>query len=140
MPGRDDLAVEARIFARYLVGQEPAPEIVARYADAIGALFPEPPSPADAALVGFARSKPWSVPFLDAAAGLVAPKSLLRSKILVTAAILETTPALAGEFLPRNRVSLVSLLLQLAGAGLAAVGYALGGFVLLPVARRGSRG
>ena len=136
---RDELAVEARVFARYLVRTEPAPELVARYADAMTALFPEPPAPADAALVRFACDRPWSVPFLDAASGLVAPSSRLRAKILVMAAILETTPALADEFLPRNEVPLAALAVRLAGAGLAAVGYALGGFVLLPVARR-SRG
>ena len=125
--GRDELAVEARVFARYLVRAEPAPELVARYADAMAALFPEPPPPADAALVRFASERPWSVPFLDAAAGLIAPSSRLRAKILVMAAILETTPALADEFLPRNDVPLGTLVIRLAGAGLAAVGYALGG-------------
>lgn len=132
----DELAVEARVFARYLVRTEPSPELTARYADAMAALFPEPPAPADAALVRFACDKPWSVPFLDAAAGLVAPGSRLRAKILVMAAILETTPALADEFLPRNDVPFGTLVVRLAGAGLAAVGYALGGLALLPVARR----
>jgi hypothetical protein len=100
------------------------------------ALFPEPPAPADAALVRFACERPWSVPFLDAAAGLLAPSSRLRAKILVMAAILETTPALADEFLPQSDVPLGTLALRLVAAGLAAAGYALGGVALLPVARR----
>jgi hypothetical protein len=38
---------------------------------------------------------------LDAVLALLRPQSLLRARLLVMAAILETTPAHAADFLPR---------------------------------------
>lgn len=100
MPDDAALAAEARTFARYLVGRMPSDDIVARYVDASRTLFPAPPAPEESVLA-FARRHPWSVGFLDAASGLLRPGSLLRSKILVMAAILEASPTFADDFLPR---------------------------------------
>src|SRR5512146_461022 len=69
---------EAAIFARYLL-RGPAPaDVLRRYRDAVERLFPDPASPRDRGLLGFATRHPWSVGPLDAAAALLAPKSRLR--------------------------------------------------------------
>src|SRR5206468_10013985 len=134
----DDLDTEARVFGRYLVGRIPPRELVARYRDASRTLFVRAVSPADAAIVRFARRHPWSAGFLDAAEGLVHPGGLLRSKILVMSAILETSPAFADEFLPRS-VHPLRLVARLAVSGTAAVFRAAVGVVLHRAAARAGR-
>ena len=88
-----------------------------------------------AALVAFARRHPWSVSLLDAASGLLRPGSLLRNKILLMAAILETSPTFADEFLPRDARPL-GLLLALVAHGTVAVARAALGAVVYAAAIR----
>ena len=136
--GSAELAAEARRFARYLVGRDPAPALVDRYVAACRTLFPERPEPGDAAVLAFVRRHGWSVGPLDAAAGLRRPGGALRSRILVMAAILETSPEFADDFLPRH-LGPVALVLRVAGAGTIAVLEAMVGLPLhAAVARRGA--
>ena len=93
-------------------------ELVRRYRDAVARLFPDPASPRDRALLAFAIGHPWSVGALDTAAALLAPTSRLRQRLLLMAALLETTPAGAAEFLPREP-RLAELALRLPAIGLA---------------------
>jgi len=130
-----DLAEEARIFGRYLVGVTPPPELIDRYRDASTVLFTAPPPPADAALLAFVRRRPWSVGLLDGACALLRPGGLLRSKLLVMSAILETSPAFADEFLPRS-LPFLGLATRLAVSGTAAVLRATLGAVVYAVAVR----
>jgi len=118
----DDTALdsEARILGRYLVGGTPEPAVMARYCAACRALWPAPPGARDAALLDFVRRRPWSVGPLDAAAALLDPGGLLRSKVLVMSALLEATPAHADDFLPRS-ASAPALLWRLASSGTVAV-------------------
>jgi hypothetical protein len=132
------LEAEARIFARYLVGRTPAPDLVARYRDANRALWSGAPGPGDAERLAFVRRHPWSVGPLDAAAALLDPAGQLRSKVLVAAAILEATPAHADDFLPRA-VSVAALFWRLAVSGTAAVALAFLGVLLWPLAGRSRR-
>ena len=129
------LEVEARLFARYLVGRQPPAELVERYRAANAAIFTEPVAREDAALVAFARRHPWSVSLLDAASGLLRPGSLLRNKILLMAAILETSPAFADEFLPRDARPLGLLLALVAHGTVAAARAALGAVVYAAAVR-----
>lgn len=128
---------EAELLARYLVGRAAAPELVARYRTANGAIWESGPPPREAALVAFVRRHPWSLPYLDAAAALLQPGGRLRGKVLVMAAVLETSPAFADEFLPRD-VSRGRALAQLVGAGVAATARAAGGMLLYPMVVRGA--
>jgi hypothetical protein len=114
------LEAEARVFAHYLVGGTPEPAVVARYCAASRALWPAPPGARDSALLDFVRRRPWSVGPLDAAAALLDPGGLLRSKVLMMSALLEATPAHADDFLPRS-VSARALLWRLASSGTVAV-------------------
>jgi len=126
---------EAAIFARYLL-REPAPaEVLRRYRDAVERLFPDAASPRDRALLGFVTRHPWSVGALDAASALLAAKGSLRQRLLLMAALLETTPEGAAEFLPREP-RLGELALRLPVIGLAAAGRLLLGLVLFPIAAR----
>ena len=134
-PLADPLEIEARCFARYLVGCAPTGELAARYARANRALFPEPAGEADEALVAFVRRHPWAVSLLDAACGWLRPGARLRDKIVVMAAVLETTPEFADEFLPRT-AGPTALVTRLAGLGLVAAARALLGALLLPIALR----
>jgi hypothetical protein len=129
------LEAEARLFSRYLVGTTPAPEIVVRYRDASRTLWP---GPRDAALLEFVRRHSWSVGPLDAAAALLDRGGMLRSKILVASAILETTTAHADDFLPRT-VSVWALLWRLIASGVVATVQAAVGVALWPLAGRARR-
>ena len=131
----EPLEREAVHFARYLVGRDPPAELVARYARANRLLFRRPASEADEALVAFVRRHPWSVSLLDAACGWLRPGARLREKIVVMAAVLETTPEFADEFLPHT-AGPAALITRLAGLGLVAAARALLGALLLPIALR----
>jgi hypothetical protein len=124
---------EAAIFARYLVRSAPPTDVVVRYREAVRRLFPEGDGARDRALLAFVGRHPWSVGCLDAAAAFVAPGSRLRQRILVMAALLETTPDGAAEFLPREP-TLRALVLRLPVIGLGAVGRLLVGLLLFPIA------
>jgi hypothetical protein len=129
------LGAEARLFGRYLVGQEPAAEVVARYGEACRRLWPDAPRGADGARLAFVRRHAWSLGALDAAAALLDPAGQLRSRVLLAAAILETTPAHAEAFLPQQP-TLPWLFVGLARSGGLAVLKALLGAVLWPWAGR----
>lgn len=89
---------EGRLFSRYLVGKVAADPILQRYARAVKELFGgEAESPA----LRFAKRHRWALPLLDAACGLARPDDALRRRLLVMAAVLETTPEHAEAFLPR---------------------------------------
>jgi hypothetical protein len=128
--GSDDaLAAEARLFARYLVGRTPDEAVVARYVAASRRHFPDPPGSEDAAVLAWMRRHPWSVGPLDAAAGLRRPGGSVRNRILLMAALLETTPAFADQFLPRQTGPL-ALVWRVGVAGAVAVANALVGMAL----------
>lgn len=129
------LAGEARLFGRYLVGREPGDALVARYVAACRTHFPDAPRADDAAVLAFVRRRPWSVGMLDAASGLLRPGGPLRNRILLMAALLESTPEFADHFLPRQ-VGPLALALRVGAAGAIAVANAVVGAVLLKALAR----
>jgi hypothetical protein len=134
----DDAALreEARRFGRYLLGAPPSDELVERYARAHDHVLREPPTPADAAILGFAGAHPWSLALLDAGTAVVGSAPLLRRKLLVMMAILEATPDHADRMIPRGGVALPRLLLRLARAGaVSAVKMAAGAALAVIVTR-----
>jgi len=133
-----DLEREGALLARYLLGRRSAgaSEVsAARYADACRRLFTEPAPPRDIALMRFACRHPLALPCLDAAAGLLLPRTLLRQKLILMLAILETMPELAESFLPAAKPPL-RVMAGLARTGAAVAFKTLGGVVLLPLAWR----
>jgi len=94
------IGFEGRLIGRYLTGADLPDELVARYVEASRTLFPDGPSTADATVLEFVRRHPWSLPPLESALGLLRPSALLRRKIVVMMAILETEPRFADRFDP----------------------------------------
>jgi len=126
---------EGRLLGRYLIGREVPQELLARYADAVERLPLRPGSESDAALLRFVRRHPWSLPWLDAGAGVARRDSALRGRLLLMLALLETSVDFADRFLPRprSRASAVARVSALAGLGAVKI---LGGLVLWPLATR----
>lgn len=130
---QQELREEARVFARYLFGCDLPSELEERYVRASELLFEQTTYRQDQAMLAFVRLRPWSVSFLDGASGLLRPDGLLRRKMLLLAALAETSPEFALEFLPRQRPTL-ALLGNLVGLGLIGVVRALLGIALYPIA------
>ena len=93
------LIAECLAFACYLTDRDPPQELVERYVAASRILFREEPLSQSSPELGFVRRHPSTLPFIDAAAGLFRPESLVRKKLLLAAAILEATPSQADFFL-----------------------------------------
>lgn len=89
---------EFRRFARYLIGGPSSPVLARRYAEACEALS----LARHDAMTRAAARTPWLLGPLDAGAALVAPRCLLRRRLLLAAAILETSPRHARQFLPQD--------------------------------------
>ncbi len=123
---------EGRLFARYLLKEEPPEELVERYVAADTALFG---TKNHDVLTSFVERHPWSLPYLDAAAAFLQPTSLLRKKLLVTLAIVETTPHYTHLFLP-SKSSLLHALWRLSCQGVLSAFSLLLGMLLYPLAMR----
>jgi hypothetical protein len=131
-------SAEAAAFSRYLVGDVAPSELLERYETGCRTLFTDAPDAEDAALLDFARRHGWSVPYLDAAVALRRPHATLRARLLLMAAVLETSPRYADRFLPVDTAAL-AFVWRLARHGVPAVMYAVIGLMLLPLALRSSR-
>ena len=130
--GNSELHQEGRQLARYLMGVEPVPEILSRYVSGSRELWADAP---DEPELRWWRRHPCLLPVLDAAAGLMYPQSLLRKKVLLMTAILETTPEHA-EFFLRAPPRMPWVLAVLAVRGAWAVAKAIVGLPVLWWARR----
>jgi hypothetical protein len=129
----DALAREAQALARYLLDADCPPDLAERYGAAIlrrSFAF----SPEAVRVAQFAITRPWSLPYIAAAAPFFGSGSQLRWKLTVMSAVLETTPRFASDFLPRD-LPLPRVLGELALTGFAALARASLGAPLLLVAR-----
>ncbi len=130
-PEREEaLTREACVLGRYLIDREPRPEECARYAAGCRTLFADEDG---TPLVAFCRRHPRALPFLDAAAGLVAPRASLRRRLVLMTAVLEASPAHVDRFDETIASAPLFVLrggaLALLAAAKAAVGLALWPFV-----------
>ena len=95
---------EARTFGRYVLERDIDAVTCERYERAVVEL-----GYGDDATTRFAATNPWSIAALDGALAVTQPDALLRKKLLLMAAILETRPAYCDAFLPRHRLPLDTL-------------------------------
>ena len=130
---RQVLIHECEVMGRYLAGRTPSSVFTLRYAEAHSILLPGPHDPSDEALVLFVRKHPGFLPYVDAAAAVFQPKSLLRRKILLTVSLLEATPDYTRFFIHEG-MSAVRVLLELTRIGTAAAFKFLVGCVIFPFA------
>lgn len=130
----DRLETEARRFGRYLGSGNLPEDLVDRYCEANRALFPGRPSPEDLAFLAFVRQHAWSLPVLESALGLIRPDALLRRKLVVLVAIIETDPRFANRFeaLAPGRANAV---LRLLGLGLSSAFKLTCGILLYPIVK-----
>ena len=136
-PAESDMASwsrECNLFCRYLVGCEPSHGLVERYRAAVGLKLGG--LNLENADLDWALRHPSCIPYLDAAAGLVHKRrSALRARLYLLTALLETEPAHADRFLPRD-LSRVGLLAALTWHATRAAMNAAIGIPLLVLARR----
>lgn len=128
----DDLVREARIFCRYMVGQEPSTKVIDLYKVAISNAAQE--SDKDLQLLRFAVRHPHAISVLDSGLALKRPRALLRRRLYAMFAILEATPEYAAKYLPAKHGPLY--IIVIAGIGVRAVLRAIIGLLLLPLAER----
>jgi hypothetical protein len=100
---------EFALFSRYICGAPLRRELAERYASACSRLLADAP---DSKVLPVVLSRPWLLGPLDAGCGLLRPSEPFRQRLLIAAAILETTPEFGGAFLPRthSRLGLIATL------------------------------
>lgn len=130
------LQKEAEILSRYILGAEPGPDVTDRYLRASVEILAAHPCPEDTAMLVYLRRHPWSLPFLDAASGVLKPEGLLRRKLFLMAALLETTCEHVDFFTPRPSWW-PFVLARLAARGASGVAKLALGILLYPFARGG---
>jgi hypothetical protein len=128
----DPLETESLAISQYLLAVRPGRDLVQRYRDANAELCPEQPAWQDRAMLDFVRRHPRSLPLFDAASGVLRPHSLLRRKILVMMAILETTPQFAAHFDTENAGRL-QVLAKLGAYGLRSVVTTVAGLLMYAI-------
>lgn len=126
------LADECRVITRYLSDRFPDARLIHRYIEAHRILLGGPEDPVEIARMVFVHRNPWSLPFLDAASGLLRPHSLLRRKVLLMTALLEAAPEFTDLFVPRE-MSVPRLLWCMAGYGISSLAKLLVGCFLHPL-------
>jgi hypothetical protein len=92
-PSPERLAEECATWTRYLIDEEPSESVVAGYQRAHATGVVESPGGAsafDRALVGFARRGPRWARLADVHARVFAARGLLRRKLVIALALLET--------------------------------------------------
>ncbi|MBC7861741.1 MAG: hypothetical protein IAF38_02130 [Bacteroidia bacterium] len=92
---------EAEIFSKYLVKSSPSETLISRYVLACNKLKLAG-NAKDEKIVSFAVRNPFFLPLLDAGLTFSKHKSLLRKKIMIMLAILETTPEYYEQFNTKN--------------------------------------
>lgn len=135
MIGIDPIEQECRTLTRYLIGRYPEPYVVEKYVEAhlITTEYSDR-NRFDGALTKIARTHPVLAKLADSHARLFAPRGLLRKKLVLLLAILETCAPSYQLLDQTDSVSRPLVLLRLVGRGVgSALSLALGSLLLLPL-------
>jgi hypothetical protein len=92
---------EALVFGRYLLGEEPSAQAIDLYVQAMEKLNILVAG-SDERLLRMVLNFPWMLEFADAGLALVKPSSVIRRKLLIMLAILETLPQYTSLFFPER--------------------------------------
>lgn len=128
--GHARLEHEARTFTAALIGAVPVAYVVKQYARGHVSLPLAPVQGFDAVLMHVARGGPTLTRIADAYARLFARRAILRRKLTLLLAILESAPPTDGAFGPIV-TSAPAVLARLALAGVAAVLFTAAGVVMI---------
>lgn len=127
------LGAEFRLFARHLARSGGSPYQEAKYLEAHHKLGLKPTGKFDRWLLRVARSGPLGVWLADAYTGLLGRKSILRSKLVLTLALLECAPPSFVDLDTPNRGGVWLALLATAVRGFEfALAFVLGVLVFAP--------
>jgi len=135
MANGNSLEAECQTFARYLLGSVPQPYVVGKYADAhrVSAVFSQG-TRFDNLLVRVARKHPVLTRLADSHARMFAPTGLLRKKLVLLLAILETSAPSCHLIDAVDSGGKLAFFTRLAVKGTAfAISVAAGTIILLPV-------
>ena len=99
---KNNLRQEAELFGKYLLGKIPDEKSCQLYEAAISRLGSSG-TPADENIIRFVLSKPSFLGLIDSGCAFFRPGSLLRKKLHMMFAVLESRPAYANLFLPEKR-------------------------------------
>jgi NADH dehydrogenase len=141
--GVDPVAEECVTFTRHLLGLEPDPVVIRSYGAALAALPAlNADSPWDRALLSLARRGVGGTRAADAFAALFARASVLRQRLVILLAILETRPPFSDRIDEALGGSRWWVFARIAWKGLGSVAYLVAGAVWLVPARliQGARG
>jgi hypothetical protein len=111
---------EARLIARYLIGEEPLPGEIERWQRAVEVRHAALVGPRDERLWALAMRSGWMLGLIDSGLALADAHSPIRHRLLLMLAVLEASPTHVRKFdsPAYPRVSLVFLGLRMAGAAL----------------------
>ena len=119
--GPADLQQEARVLGAYLLGRPVDSPVIDLYQRA-ARLRPILVEPGDARTMEFVLRHPRWLGSIDGALALTNPRSAVRKKLLMMAAILETRPEHAHLFLPGGGSTVEAILAGFRGALRSALG------------------
>jgi hypothetical protein len=121
---------EARVFTAALIGAEPTPYVIRQYARGHVSLPLAPAQGFNKVLLWVARGAPVLARCADAYARLFARRAILRRKLVLLLAILESSAPSDAAF-ASLRVSRAGVLLRLGATGIAAGVYTVLGLLIL---------
>jgi hypothetical protein len=133
----DGLERQCRLFSRYLLDREPTAYVLSQYLRA-HQVHPEFVNarlkPFDEALLRLGPGSRLTMPMVDAYARIFAPRSMLRKKLILLLAILESSPGSFESLESPTATSRVGAYISLAARCARFAGFlALSSMVLLPV-------
>lgn len=106
---------EAEIFGAYLLGEQPSEQVITLYEQAMDKLKISV-NGKDERLLKWMLDNPDAIGMIDSGLALVKPQSVIRRKLLVYLAILESVPQYAHLFLPSSSPAAYSLYIFWVGA------------------------
>ena len=135
-PESDILTRECRVFTRYLSRRDATEYVVTKYLDAHRLLATLTPADRfEGVLVSWASATPTMARLADAYVRRCHPRGVLRKKLVLLLAVLETTPPFCDDIDVAPDRSSAAAVMSLAIAGVVGLGVTVVGVTLFGIAR-----